>query len=152
MLENARRALGDHGALELGEHAHHLEHGAARRRRGVKPLLVQVKLDVAGVDLAQEGHEILQRAAEPIDGPGHDDVEPAPSRVAAQTVERRPLVPALGAGNAIVCIDFHHFVAEALGHRPELPLLVIGGLVEGRRTHVKGGSHEDCHKALILLG
>ena len=47
-------ALGDHGALELGEHAHHLEHGAARRRRGVKSLLVQVKLDVAGVDFAQE--------------------------------------------------------------------------------------------------
>src|SRR3954464_9473463 len=37
-------------------------------------------------------------------------------------------------------------LAEAIGHRPELPLLVVGGLVEGRRTHVKGGSHEDCHK------
>jgi hypothetical protein len=27
--------------VELGEHAHHLEHGLARRRRGVDALLMQ---------------------------------------------------------------------------------------------------------------
>jgi hypothetical protein len=31
----------DHGALELGNHAHHLKHRLACRRRGVEPLLAQ---------------------------------------------------------------------------------------------------------------
>jgi hypothetical protein len=32
--------LADHCALELGEHAHHLEHRLAGRRRGVDALLM----------------------------------------------------------------------------------------------------------------
>jgi hypothetical protein len=35
----------DHGALELGEHAHHLKHGIASRRRGVDALLMQEQFD-----------------------------------------------------------------------------------------------------------
>jgi hypothetical protein len=31
----------DHGALELGKHAHHLKHGLAGRCRGVEALLMQ---------------------------------------------------------------------------------------------------------------
>jgi hypothetical protein len=42
-----------------------MEHGPAGRGRGVKPLLMQVKFDVAGVDLAEEGNEILQRTPKP---------------------------------------------------------------------------------------
>jgi hypothetical protein len=76
-------ALDDHGPLELGKHPHHLKHGLAGRGRGVKPLLMQVKFDVTGVDLAQERDEILQRTPKPIDRPGHDDVEPAARGVAA---------------------------------------------------------------------
>ena len=48
--------------------------GAAGRGRGVKTLLMQVKFDVAGVDLAEEGDEILQGTSKPIDRPSHDDV------------------------------------------------------------------------------
>ena len=32
----------NHGALELGKHAHHLKHRLACRRPGVEPLLMQV--------------------------------------------------------------------------------------------------------------
>jgi hypothetical protein len=38
---------------------------------------------VAGVDLAEEGDDILQRTPKPINRPGHDDVEPAARGVAA---------------------------------------------------------------------
>ncbi len=37
--------LDDHGALKFGKYAHHLEHGLARRRRSIEPLLVQVEID-----------------------------------------------------------------------------------------------------------
>jgi hypothetical protein len=44
-------ALLDHGALELGEHPHHLKHRFAGWRRGVEALLVQVEVDLERVDL-----------------------------------------------------------------------------------------------------
>jgi hypothetical protein len=47
----------------------------------------------------------------------------------------------LGAGNAIVRIDFHDLVAETLGDGLELADLVVNGLIDGRRAHVKGGLH-----------
>ena len=61
---NARiHPLADHCALELGEHAHHLEHGLARRRRGVDALLMQEQVDAKAVQLGEEAAEVLQRAA-----------------------------------------------------------------------------------------
>jgi hypothetical protein len=33
-------------------------------------LLVKVQVDLEGMDLGQEGHQVLQRPAEAIDGPG----------------------------------------------------------------------------------
>jgi Bacteriophage Sf6, terminase small subunit-like len=49
----------DHGPLELGEHAHHLEHGPAGRRRGVQALLVKEEVDAQRVQLTEERHETL---------------------------------------------------------------------------------------------
>ncbi len=37
-------ALGDYLALELGEHAQHLEHCLARRRAGVEALLIEIEV------------------------------------------------------------------------------------------------------------
>jgi hypothetical protein len=39
-LQAGANTLADHGALELGKHAAHLEHGLAGRRRGVDALLM----------------------------------------------------------------------------------------------------------------
>src|SRR5262249_4409821 len=50
--------LADHGALELGEHPHHLEHCFAGRCRRVDPLLVQEQVDALGVKLLQEPEEV----------------------------------------------------------------------------------------------
>jgi hypothetical protein len=41
----------------------------------------------------------------------------------------------------IVRIDFHDLVAETLGDGLELADLVVNGLIDGRRAHVKGGLH-----------
>jgi hypothetical protein len=60
----------DHGALELGKHAHHLKHRLTGRRSGVEPLLMQEQVDAKGMQLRQEGDQVLQAAAEPIDRPG----------------------------------------------------------------------------------
>jgi hypothetical protein len=40
----------DHGALELGEHTHHLKHGFACRRGGVESLLVKIEVDSQCMD------------------------------------------------------------------------------------------------------
>jgi hypothetical protein len=55
----ARKAGADtfleYGSFELGEDRHHLEHRLAGGRRGVDALLVQVQVDLEGVNLSQKG-------------------------------------------------------------------------------------------------
>jgi hypothetical protein len=46
--------LPNHGALELGKNAHHLEHGSAAWGRGVQPLLMQVQINLLGMKLGQQ--------------------------------------------------------------------------------------------------
>jgi hypothetical protein len=53
-------ALADHRVLELGEHAHHLEHGAPRRCGRVEALLVEEQVNVLGVKLLQERQKVHQ--------------------------------------------------------------------------------------------
>jgi hypothetical protein len=95
---------------------------------------MQIKLGATGVNLAQEGDEILQRASQPIDAPGHYDVKPAAGRIPTQAVEGGTLVATLGAADAVVRINLDDLVAQALGHGPKFPLLVVGGLVERGRS------------------
>ena len=45
----------------------------------------------------QEAHQVLQRATEPIDRPGHDDIEFAGASILPKPVKGRPLIPSLGA-------------------------------------------------------
>src|SRR6516225_6950489 len=68
-------SFGDHRALKLRKHTHHLKHGLAARRRGVQALLVQEQIDPKRVQLGQEANKILQAAAEPIHRPIHYHVE-----------------------------------------------------------------------------
>ncbi len=53
----------DDAALELGEHAHHLEQRLAAGRRGVHALLMEVQVDLEGMQLSQERDQVLQRPA-----------------------------------------------------------------------------------------
>ena len=53
----------DHGAFKLGKHAKHLKHRLAGR---VDPLLMQIQIDVLGVNILQHLHKVRRRAAQPI--------------------------------------------------------------------------------------
>jgi hypothetical protein len=57
--ESSVDPLSDHGALELGEDAHHLEHGFARRRRRIDRLAMKVEVDTGAMDFPEEADEIL---------------------------------------------------------------------------------------------
>lgn len=94
--------LPDHGAFELGKDAHHLEHGFAGRRGGVEALLVQVQADVAGMELGEDADQILQATAQPIHGPGCDEVELAPGNSREHGMQAWSLVAALCAADAVV--------------------------------------------------
>src|SRR5262245_57212240 len=55
-------SLLDQGSLELSKDPEHLEHCPAGRGVGVEALLMQVQVDALGVQLAEEGDEVLQGA------------------------------------------------------------------------------------------
>jgi hypothetical protein len=52
---------------------------------------------------------------EAIDGPCHDHVEPALGRIPAQGIKLGPLIPALGAGYAVIPVDLGDLDAHAGG-------------------------------------
>jgi hypothetical protein len=73
---------------------------AAHRCGGVDVMLIEVEVDAGGPEMLNGAEQIDQRAAEPIDGPGHHDVEPPAARVLQHGVQARSLVAALGAADA----------------------------------------------------
>jgi hypothetical protein len=58
-------------------------------------------------------------------------------------IELRPLVFALGAGNAAILVNAHDLPAGPFGDLAEFALLVGGGLVEGRNPEVEDGALHD---------
>src|SRR5262249_56843460 len=103
-LEARVDAAHDHGPLELGKDAQHLEHGFARWRGGVDALLVQVEVDPRCMDLPQEGHEVLERAPEAINAPGRDHVELAPGGTLEHPVKGGTLIPPFGSAAAVLTV------------------------------------------------
>ena len=95
------------------------------------PLLMQEQVDASGVDFREEADQVLKAAAETIDRPSHHHVELAPGRSLVEGVELRPLVLALGAGDAVILVDAHDLPTGPLGNLAQLALLVGRGLVEG---------------------
>jgi hypothetical protein len=65
----------------------------------------------------------LQAAAEPVDGPRHDNIKPAPRGVGEQPVECRSLVAALDAADPCILIDLDNGPAGPLGDGDELGAL-----------------------------
>src|SRR5262249_60854779 len=63
------------GPLKLGKDTQHLKHRLAGRRRGVETLLVEKQIDLERVQFGQKADQVLQAAAQPIDAPGHHQIE-----------------------------------------------------------------------------
>src|SRR6266498_4965483 len=100
----------------------------AAGRRGIDALLMEVEVDLQGMQLGQERDQVLQRTANSINRPRHDDVELAPGRALAQGVESGPPISTLGAADALVAIDVDDLAAHPVGDLPERALLVLGRL------------------------
>jgi hypothetical protein len=124
--------LDDHGALELGEYAHHLKHGLAGRRRCVDPLLVQVQIDALTVQLAQERDQILQRPAEAIDRPGRNKIKLPARDPPAQAIKCGSFIALFGAAYPLIRKRSEDLPAVTLGSDHEFALLVLDRLL-GRR-------------------
>jgi hypothetical protein len=52
---------------------------------------MQEQVDAERVELGQEAHQVLQAAAEPIDGPSHHNVKLPLCGISAERIERRTL-------------------------------------------------------------
>jgi hypothetical protein len=135
-------ALPDHGALELGEDAHHAEHGRAGRRRGVQRLLVEEEVDAGGVQLLQGVDEVGQRAAEAVDRPGGQQVELPAHGILQHAIELGAPVASLGAADAGVGIDVGDLVTVRAGPGLEHAALVLDGLLVRGDPEVE---RDPCH-------
>src|SRR5215470_6352696 len=80
------------------------------------------------MDLAQEGHEMLEGAAEAIHRPCCDHVELAPRGIFKHPVEGGTLVPPLGTADPVVAVLLYNLPATALGDAQKLAALVLNAL------------------------
>ncbi len=84
------------------------------------------------MNLGQEADKVLQGAAEPIDRPGHDDIE-FPGAQRPYAAHRKPAAcPALCAADPVILVDLDDLPAGTLGDLPQLALLIGRGLVDCR--------------------
>src|SRR5262249_51227912 len=93
-------------------------------RHGVEALLMQKQIDLQRMQFGKKADQVLKAAAEPIDAPGHDQIELPLGGVATQVIEFRAAVPALSAAYAMVPIDADDLAAPA-GRDPACPPLVL---------------------------
>jgi hypothetical protein len=92
----------DHAALELGNQPEHLKHRPPSRRAGVEALLMQIEVDLLGVELAQEAQQIDQAASQPVHCPCRHHVHLAPRNGAQQRLRRRPALVRKATADALV--------------------------------------------------
>src|SRR6516164_2971282 len=92
------------------------------------------------VQLGQEADEVLKAAAKPINRPGHDHIELALIGVPDESIERRPLVPALGARNTMILVNVNDLTAHPISHLAKFALLISRRLIRGRNPEIKNSS------------
>ena len=66
--------LADHLTLELGERPDHLQHHPPRRGGGVDSLGQRLEPHLHPLEAIQEGQQVLEAAAEPVELPDHQHV------------------------------------------------------------------------------
>jgi hypothetical protein len=145
-LHTGSDALLDHGSLELGKDAKHLEQRPPSWCRGIQPLPVQVQINPFGVKLTEEGEQILQRSPEPIDGPGGDHIEVSTHKTLHQFPHRWTLVARLATAHAAVGEDLDDLPAVPAGDVLKLASLVLDRLVIRADARVDGDPlSRNCH-------
>ena len=71
------------------------------------------------MNVPEEGYEVLERAAETVDGPRHHHIELASGGILEHPIKLRPLVAALGAADAVVDVLARDPPPGALGDLPQ---------------------------------
>ncbi len=69
-------ALGDPGALELGNRGQDMHLELPGRGRSVDPFRQRDKRHAEGLELVEQGHQVFQAAAQPVQSPADQDIEP----------------------------------------------------------------------------
>ena len=133
-------ALTDHAALKLGKSAADLKHQLAGWRGRVDRLLVEVQIDIAGLQRLDRAKQIDERAAQAVDRPGHDHIKLAPLRILEHLVEAWTPVAALGTADTCVAVLLDHLPAPPFGDLAQGCDLVIDGLLVGRYADVNCGA------------
>ena len=114
-------------------------------------LLVEVEVHAEGLKVGEQGHQVLEAPAKPVDRPRRDHVELPAGRGLHHRVEPRALIAALGPADA-VGEGGDNLPSAALRNRLELALLVLDALIPVTCTRntsfaypladLHGGKHE----------
>src|SRR5262249_8436171 len=100
--------------------------------------------------MCRKTDQILRAAAEPIDAPGHDQIELPLGGVATQPIEFWAAVPALSAAYAMVPIDADDLAAHSGSDLAKLMLLVGRGLLGGRYPKIENSAlHRKASPVLL---
>src|SRR6516162_2376604 len=111
---------------------------------------MQKQIDLQGMQFGKKTDQVLKATAEPIDAPGHDQIELPLGGVATQAIKFRAAVPALSAAYAMVPIDADDLAAHAGSDLAKLTLLVRRSLLGARDAKVENGAlHRKASPVLL---
>src|SRR5262249_32719913 len=102
----------------------------------IKRLLVQIQVTAHRLQFAKEAHQILQAAAEPVDGPGGNHVDLPCGGILQQLIECWSLVPALGTTDAGILVELNNLPSRASGDRLQFTALVLCRLTISRDAKI----------------
>jgi hypothetical protein len=124
-LEPRLDPLPDYRPLELGKGAGNLKHKPSHRRGRVDRLLIEVEIDADRLQVLDGAKQVDERASEPVDSPGHHDIEIPPTSISQHPIETRTLRTTFGAADPGVGVDLHDVPAPALRDPSQFPCLVL---------------------------
>src|SRR5262245_14497754 len=113
---------------------------------------MQKQIDLQGMQFGKKTDQILKAAAEPIDAPGHDQIELPLGGISAQSVDLRTAVTALSTAYAMVPIDADDLAAHAGSDLAELTLLVRRSLLGGRDPKIENSALHRNTSPVLLSG
>jgi hypothetical protein len=105
-------------------------------------LLMQEQVDAERMELGQKAYEVLERAAEPIDGLGHDHPEASTRGIFAKRIEGWSVLSRLCPAYTFVAVELDNLPTHTFGDLAKFAFLVLGGLMVGGNAGVnRNGSH-----------
>jgi hypothetical protein len=98
---------------------------------------MKIQVNAPIVDLAKEAHEMLERPAQPINGPASDEVDLAARDHLHETIISGTLIPTLCAADAFVSEFDRDMPTQTIRHSHEFAALVFDRLGVGRDPQIE---------------